>query len=67
MSQKPDDWNTVSCCKDHHTQQHAVGERSFETLYRINLSALADEFAKASPKAAEIRNEKVDREEMAHG
>ncbi|HEX7822876.1 MAG TPA: putative HNHc nuclease [Sphingobium sp.] len=61
MSQKPDDWQTVSCCRDHHTQQHSIGERSFEKLYSIDLTALADEFASASPRAPQIRMEKASR------
>ena len=62
MSQKPDDWNTISLCRMHHSQQHNVGERSFEKLYSLDMAGLADEFAKASPKAAEIRAEKAGRD-----
>lgn len=60
MGQKPDDWRTVSGCRDHHGEQHRIGEQSFEKRYGLDLAELAAEFAKASPKAAEIR--KVQRE-----
>ncbi len=62
MSQKPDDWNTISLCRMHHSQQHNVGERSFEKLYGIDMASLADELAKASPKAMEIRQAKKERD-----
>lgn len=55
---KPSDFYTVSMCRDHHAEQHRIGERSFEKAHAINLHALADEFAKASPKAPDIRRER---------
>ena len=61
MAQKPDDWNTVSLCKPCHTSQHHVGERTFWVGANIDPVELADAFARASPKAAEIRAKKAER------
>lgn len=61
MAQKPDDWNTVSLCKPCHASQHHVGERTFWQGAGIDPIALAEAFAKASPKAAEIRAKKAER------
>lgn len=65
MGQKPSDWNTISLCggvEGHHSEQHRLGEQSFERKHSIDMRALADEFANASPKAAEIRALKRERE-----
>lgn len=61
MGQKPDDFFTVSMCRDHHAEQHRVGEQTFAATHQIDLAGLAAEFASASPKAAEIRNIKRER------
>lgn len=58
MGRKPSDFFTVSLCQDHHSEQHRKGESTFQADHRINLMALADEFAKESPKAFEIREAK---------
>lgn len=58
MAQKPDDWNTVSLCKECHASQHHVGERTFWEAAKIDPIALAAEFAAASPKAADIASVK---------
>ena len=62
MGQKPDDWHTVSLCSQCHQRQHSTGERSFWSSANIDPIALADEFAKASPKAADIASVKRMRE-----
>jgi hypothetical protein len=62
MAQKPNDWNTVSLCKPCHQSQHHVGERSFWQAAGIDPKELAEAFARASPKAAEIRAKKADRQ-----
>jgi hypothetical protein len=49
MGMKPDDTWAISLCQHHHMEQHRIGEPAFETAYRINLKAVALEFAKASP------------------
>lgn len=61
MGQKPDDFHTISLCQGHHDTQHQIGEISFAKRYGIDLHALADEFAKASPKSAEIARIKRER------
>lgn len=55
MGQKPDDFRTVSLCRDCHQRQHSVGEATFwENATTADVEALISAFAKASPKAAEI-------------
>lgn len=53
MGQKPDDWRTVGLCRDCHTRQHEVGERTF--WQGRDIEALIDAYCRASPRAAEIR------------
>lgn len=61
MGRKPSDWFTVSLCRDHHSEQHRIGEGSFAKAHGIDLHAQAAEFAAQSPKAADIRMEKRER------
>lgn len=65
MSQKPDDWRTVSLCKECHATQHRVGEPLFwDTVRRnggVDVTDLIEAFCKASPKAYEIRQAKAER------
>jgi len=49
-----DDW-TISLCRDCHSEQHRIGEPSFEKKHGIDMKALAREFAKASPHSAKLR------------
>jgi hypothetical protein len=58
MGQKAHDWFTVSLCKDCHQRQHSKGEITFWANYNIDPMELAEAFAKASPKAAEIAAKK---------
>lgn len=60
IGQKPDDWNTISLCRECHAEQHRLGEATFQKKYGIDMAAMAAEFAKASPKRHEI--EQVQRE-----
>lgn len=62
VGQKPDDWNTMSLCREHHAEQHRIGELSFEALHDLDMREMADRFADASPKAAEIRTIKRERQ-----
>lgn len=64
MGRKPSDWFTISLCRDHHAEQHNVGEASFAERHSIDLHGLAAEFAAESPKAAEIR---IEQKERRHG
>lgn len=45
---KPSDQWCVSLCKNHHQQQHDLGEQSFEAKHGICLSDLARSFARNS-------------------
>ena len=59
MGQKPDDWRTVSLCRECHQAQHRVGEQTFwgnrKRDLGFDVEALIEAFCKASPKAREIR------------
>jgi hypothetical protein len=46
---KPSDKWAISLCRDHHREQHQLGEREFQKRHRIDLHDLALEFAKRSP------------------
>jgi hypothetical protein len=58
MGQKPDDWNTVSLCAEHHRRQHNVGEAVF--WRGLDVRDLIRGFIATSPKRAEI--ERIQRE-----
>lgn len=49
MGIKPSDRWTISLCKDHHAEQHSIGEGPFERRHGINMKALASEFFRNSP------------------
>lgn len=49
MGVKPSDRWCVSLCRDHHSEQHRIGEASFERRYGINLYELAEAFTRQSP------------------
>jgi len=53
IGQKPDDWRTVSLCRDCHQQQHTLGEQSF--WKGRDVEALIGAFVQASPKRMEIQ------------
>ncbi|MBO9580314.1 MAG: DUF968 domain-containing protein [Sphingobium sp.] len=63
VGQKPDDWRTVSLCRDCHATQHRNGERSFWAAYKVatgqDVETLIEEFITASPKRLEIRQERA--------
>jgi hypothetical protein len=52
IGQKPDDWNTVSLCRECHQMQHSMGEDSFwgDRDPRAVIAA----FIQASPRRMEI-------------
>jgi len=65
VAQKPDDWQSVSLCRDHHAEQHRVGEFTFWKSYFLDGTqprSLIDEFIKASPKRHEILQVQRERE-----
>ncbi|WP_376959691.1 hypothetical protein ABNQ39_07210 [Azospirillum sp. A26] len=49
VGMKPSDKWSISLCKDHHAEQHNIGEPAFERRHAIDMKALAREFAAASP------------------
>lgn len=59
IGQKPDDWNTVSLCRDCHARQHTVGERTF--WQGRDVDALVGFFVSSSPRKHEIANAKRER------
>lgn len=59
IGRKPSDWNVLSLCRDHHSEQHRIGEESFEQRYGIDLRRVADTFAIASPRAMQIKEAKA--------
>lgn len=61
MGTKPSDFYAISLCREHHAEQHRIGERSFASMHKVDMLAIAERFAKASPKAREIRDEKRER------
>lgn len=65
MSQKPDDWRTVSLCRECHRMQHQHGEDTFWEAHRKltgqTVDELIAEFSQASPKSAEIRRIQAER------
>lgn len=51
---KPSDRWTLSLCRDHHREQHDLGERRFEAKYDLDLREIAREFARRSPQARKL-------------
>lgn len=76
MGQKPDDWRTVPLCDGPrsaaggmlgcHNRQHQIGEPAFWAQYeqenRQSVESLIDSLCAASPKSAEIRAIRRERE-----
>jgi hypothetical protein len=54
MGLKPGDYWTISLCRDCHSEQHRIGERSFEAKHGIDMKELARAFVKASPKRVDL-------------
>jgi len=48
-AQRPHDIFGVSLCRKHHDEQHRLGADAFSDKYKIDLWALAAEFARGSP------------------
>jgi hypothetical protein len=51
---KPSDCWAISLCEHHHVEQHSIGEPAFEERYDIDLSAIAQEFARRSPYSLKL-------------
>ena len=57
MGLKPSDKWTISLCREHHSEQHRVGEPVFEKkLKGPTMKELAAEFARRSPHKAKLRD-----------
>jgi hypothetical protein len=52
MKQTPHDAFGLSLCRDHHNEQHSIGQPAFERKYGIDMRALALEFTRRSPDVA---------------
>lgn len=53
---KPSDRWCISLCRDHHAEQHNIGEISFAAKYGIPLKILAGDFARKSPHWPKLRD-----------
>lgn len=54
MGMKPSDKWGISLCTPHHLEQHNIGERPFEARHKIDMKALAEEFARRSPHRGKL-------------
>lgn len=54
MGRKPSDKWCLSLRRDHHAQQHQLGESSFERRHSISMHALAAEFFRRSPHRGKL-------------
>jgi hypothetical protein len=45
---KPSDCWAIPLCASHHAEQHRIGERSFETKYKISMKAIAEKLWRVS-------------------
>lgn len=46
---KPHDGYTFPACAEHHAEQHRIGQDSFQSLYGLDLFAIAAELVRKSP------------------
>lgn len=53
---KPSDAHVLSLCRDHHAEQHRIGEQSFERRHGFRMIDKAREFYFASPHRAKLDN-----------
>lgn len=53
MGMKPSDRWAISLCRNHHAEQHRIGERVFEGRYGLDLIRIAEVFARRSPHLQE--------------
>lgn len=54
IAMKPSDRWCISLCREHHREQHQMGECAFEAKYNLELCSLAGEFARRSPYRANL-------------
>ena len=53
MGQKSSDAQTISLCRDHHSESHR-GEKTFEAKHGLDLMKLAEAFYRASPHKGKL-------------
>ena len=56
VSMKPSDAYTLSLCREHHAEQHRIGEQSFEARHGFRMIDKAREFYFASPHKGKLDN-----------
>lgn len=49
LGQKPHSKWTVPLCRDHHAEQHRIGEAAFQRRHSLDLGVEAQKFARMSP------------------
>ena len=49
LALKPSDRWSISLCRDHHVEQHQIGEARFEKRYGTDMRELALQFSRRSP------------------
>jgi hypothetical protein len=54
MALKSSDAFTLSLCREHHAEQHRIGEKSFEQRHGFSMLAKAREFYFASPHKGKL-------------
>lgn len=54
LAQKPSDAMTISLCREHHAEQHRIGEQSFEARHGFSMMEKAREFFFASPHKGKL-------------
>lgn len=54
IGMKPSDRWCISLCRDHHAEQHRLGEGSFERAHRIDIKKLAGQFVARSPHKSKL-------------
>jgi hypothetical protein len=54
MGMKPSDAFVISLCREHHSEQHRIGEQSFEVRHGISMLAKAREFFFTSPHKGKL-------------
>lgn len=54
IGQKPSDAMTISLCREHHAEQHRMGEESFGLKHGIDLMKLAEAFYRRSPHRTKL-------------
>ena len=58
MGVKPGDNWAIPLCAYHHRQQHAMGEKTFEEVYKIDMKKTATELWLKSPHGVKYRQKK---------